>query len=395
MKRVALILLALSLLANAWLLITPAKNNPASSASALADSPGKAAASTALPPTIPPEVWALVQSGDPTSAERLRALGLPEKIVHALIRIEVNARYDEREKALYAGDATPYWERGFSPYRFRAHDSAAALDLAREKEAELKRLLGPDAPDDENPFGIDSLLAFLPREKREQLRLIDEDYRAMQDRNSLYSLIRLPEDEEKQRYLEKQKRLDIEALLTPDELTQYDLRNSNTAHQLRWQLSGFDLTEDEYKTLFALRKPFDDAHDSTGPLRSPEQMRARSDAQKALDAQIKEALGEQRYADYKRAQDQDYKLLRQLNTRLEVPLEKINEAYELKQSFEKKLNSFKPARDSTVKPNDQRNEYRATLAREAEAELAKLLGEKATAAVSEQLLRRLRPPQQP
>jgi hypothetical protein len=380
--------LAASLGANAYLLIS----NPAASSAGNASRSGTSAkavmADGAKPPALPPDIWALVQAGDTASADRLRALGLPEHVVRALIRAEVNARYLEREKALYAGNESNYWERAFSTYRFRANDAAAALDLTREKEAELKRLLGP-SPADENPWARDTL-AFLPADKREQLKLIEEDYRAMQTRNDQYSMIRLPEDREKQRYLETQKRTDLEAILTPEELEQYDLRNSSTAQQLRWQLAGFDMNEDEYKTVFALQKPFDDKYRADrGSSRSPEDMRARSDAQKVLEADIKAALGEQRFAEYKRAQDQDYKLLRQLNTRLEVPTEKINQAYDLKLALEKKVREFKPTPGADR--NKQRADFQAALALEAETSYKNLLGEKAYAAVSDQIMRRLRP----
>jgi hypothetical protein len=387
MKRLLLIACVASLGANAYLLfsksIPSAKNGAAASST-----PGEHAASPSAPPTLPPGVWDLVEAGDLASAEKLRALGLPQNLVRALIRAAINDRYRDREKALYLGNEPKYWERGFSTYLYRANDPSAALDLSREKDAELKRLLGPDSAD-ENPWARDTL-AFLSPEKREQLKLIEEDYRAMQTRNDQYYMIRLPEDAEKQRYLEKQKRADLEAVLTPEELTQYDLRSSSTANQLRWQLSGFDMTEDEYKTLFALQKPFDDKYRfDRATIPTPEDTRARNDAQKALDAEIQKALGDERYAEYKRVQDQDYKLLQKLGTRLEIPADKITEAYDLKVALEKKVREFKPA--AGTDRNKQRADFQTALALEAETSYKKLLGEKGYAAVGDQIMRRLRP----
>ncbi len=390
MKPFLYLLLAGSLATNAWLLFAPRDARTA---------PPPPANISQLPiddnraPALPAGVLALVQSGDASSADRLRALGLPEHLVRAWIQAEVENRYREREKALYASDESRYWIHGYWPHLNTSTNPSALLDLNREKDAELKRLLGADWEDIRHEW-VNKSNQFLPPEKRTQLRLIEEDYASMTSRSQRLSLIRLPEDQEKQAYLEKQKRADIEALLTPEELAQYDLRHSQTAQQLAWTLGNFETTEEEFKTLYALQKPFDEKFSSSrGFVNTPELQRERNEAQKTLDAAIEEALGEQRYAEYKRAQDRDYRLLRQLTPRLDVTAANVNEAYALKTSLEKRLREFKPVAGSDAK--QQRADFQKTLAAEAETEFTRLLGEKGFSAVSDQLLRRIRPPTTP
>jgi hypothetical protein len=383
MKPILVLLLAASIAANAWLLLdsdNAANQVTAASTDQTSSSPNGA-------PALSPELWTLVQSGGTSSAKRLRALGLPEHIVRALIREEVNKRYREREKALYTRAESRYWMFGYSPYLHFPSDSAAALDLNREKEAELKRLLGDDWYDDRHEW-FDRRYGFLSPEKRTQLRLIEEDYDALETQERRLPVIRLPGEREKQRFLQEQKRADIVALLTPEELEQYDLRHSSTSRSLVWNLAYFEPTEAEFKAIYALHKSVDDQYPDSGSL-TPELVRARNGARRQLDPQIKEVLGEERYAEYKRSQDSDYGLLRQLNVRLDVPIANVTEAYELKNSLEKRLREFQPTPGSDAK--QERLEFQKTLTAQAEAEFTRLLGEKGFSATRGRLLRRIQP----
>jgi hypothetical protein len=348
-------------------------------------------------PTLPPEVWTRIQSGDASSVESLRALGLPESLIKTLVRQQTDLRYRERETALRtAASQAPYWSPKFERNRYGSYYSPERVELRRQKQAELKSLLGPDYRKDD--LIQDRRTAFLPPAKAEQLREIEDDYSAMRQSFAAYDGITLPEDREKRAFLEKQKRADLAELLTPDELTAYELRSSSTASTLRRQLATLDLTEDEFKTLYALRKPYDEkeqANTSTSiigagtiSIRGP----ANAQEREALNAEIKAALGDERYAEYERAQDTDYRTLTQLAKRLELPPAKALEAHALKVALEKKLTAFKPQPGSDMR--QQRADYLAALAREAETGFTAILGEKAFTTYKDYsaFFRRLQPP---
>ncbi len=384
MKSFLALLLCASLAANVLLF----KNHSASSdAPAASSAPAQKAGFNA--PALSAEVWSLVKSGYPASAEKLRALGLPESLINALIRHQTDLRYRERENALQtASSQQPYWSAKFDSTRYGTYYSPERVELRRQKQAELKALLGPDYRKDD--LIQDPRTAFLPPAKAEQLREIEDDYNAMMQSFAAYDWITLPEDREKRTFLEKQKRADLAELLTPEELTAYELRSSPTAARLRGELVTLDLTEDEFKTLYALRKPYDERPRTdifTNPVNAQER--------DALNAEIKAALGDERYAEYERAQDSDYRTLTQLATRLELPPAKALEAHALKVALEKKLTAFKPTPGSD--PRQQRTDHLAAIAREAETGLTAILGEKGYAVYKDNsaFFRRLQPPAPP
>ncbi len=373
MKPFLAFLLCASLAANIFLL----QQRSADTAAAADAAPENSAALPA--PSLPADTWARIQSGDAASVESLRALGLSESVINALVRHLADLRYREREQAIRnaAAAAAPYWSPKFDRVRFTLHQSPELLDLRRQKQAELRALLGPDYRKDD--LIQDSRTAFLPSDKAEQLRELEEDYTAMQQGLTVFAGFTMPEDREKLAFLEKQKRADLTELLTPDELAAYDLRNSTTTTNLRYWLSAFDITEAEFKAIYALQKAYDDANTSPTSAGSSSATRTQApDAGNIYRANLKAALGNERYAAYQRTQDADYKTLRQLTRRLQLPQGKTNEAYALKTALEQKLNGFKipPGPEG----RQQHANFLAALAREAEAGFTAILGETGYAA---------------
>ncbi|MGC4072043.1 MAG: hypothetical protein QM760_05915 [Nibricoccus sp.] len=391
MKIFLIPLLCASLVGNALLFKNRRAASTASS-SASVESMATGAKSAIVVPPLSAETWELIKAGDASCVATLRSLGLSDEMLNRVIRARIELRYREREKELFA--KVDYWKRNYNTSRSRPVDPLKALDLRREKDAELKALLGADYRKDDEYS--DPRTAFLPPGKAEELRLLQEDYDALTQSTYVYDGgIMLPEDREKLAYLEKQKRTDLAALLTPEELAAYDLRNSNTANMLTYQLRDSDFTEEEYKAIFALRKPFDDQYTTSYGMMvttTPEQSKARQQAEESLNKEIKAALGDERYAAYQRSQDQEYRTLNAVAKRLDLPPAKATEAYALKVSLEQKMKDFRPQPGSS--PGEQRNAYLATLIREAETGFTAILGEKGYLTYKEnsQLYRRLQPP---
>ena len=63
-------------------------------------------------------------------------------------------------------------------------------------------------------------------------------------------------------------------------------------------------------------------------------MRARSEAQKVLNEQIKTAIGPERFTEYQRATDYNYRQTTQLVARLNLPPETANNLYTIQKEFE-------------------------------------------------------------
>jgi hypothetical protein len=105
-------------------------------------------------------------------------------------------------------------------------------------------------------------------------------------------------------------------------------------------LVAFNATEQEFRALFKLKSAFDDQFGNYRGGASEEQMRARSEAQKQLNEQIKVALGPERYTEYQRAIDYNYRQTTQLMARLNLPAETANTLYAIQKEFEQRRNDL-------------------------------------------------------
>src|SRR5207247_2906133 len=121
--------------------------------------------------------------------------------------------------------------------------------------------------------------------------------------------LRLEQHHENLMRLQMQRASDLAGILSPQELDQYDLRNSPTANAMRAQMSGFQPTEEEFRKIFQLQKTFDSdfnrAFDLSDNGQSGVKARAQQAAQEALNAEVKKTLGESRFNEWVRAQDVD------------------------------------------------------------------------------------------
>jgi hypothetical protein len=311
------------------------------------------------------DVWTQVKNADLHSqVERLQAEGFPPSMVRAIIAAQVRESFAARRKALTATNDSAYW----LPPNRDPNTQAALRALGREESKMLKDLLGPD-PENGAANQLHRQVPELPADKIDQLGSIRERYDEM--RSDLYASIRgtmLPEEREKVNALEKAMHNEFAAVLTPQELESYDLRTSNAASQLRYNLTAFDVTEQEFRALFRLQSAFDEQFGLyTGPT-TEEQRRARSDGQKALDENIKAALGDQRYAEYQRANDYNYRTTSQLVARLELPPATTDQVYALQKEFTERMNALR-----TVPPAERASQV-ASLATEAQTKLTASLG---------------------
>lgn len=333
--KISALVLAGSLLANAaliGLLIAGAVNRPA---------PIPAPASTSAPAAVRPaataaELWAEIHSGDlRTQIEKLQADGFPPSMIRAIVAAQVRKQFAERRKALETAQGElPFWKSATPD----PSAQAALRDLWRDEQKAVKELLGDD-PENSAVARLRRQFPNFSPESVEQLSAIRERYD--EKRMELYTNLRgiggmLPDEQAKIDALDKAMHAEIASVLTPPELEEYDLRTSNTANQLRHNLVAFDATEQEFRTLYKLQSAFDEQHRLMRGLVSDEQMRARSEAQRQLNDQIKAALGAERYEQYQRATDYNYRQTTQLVARLELPPDTADKLYVVQKEFEQR-----------------------------------------------------------
>jgi hypothetical protein len=325
---------------------------------------------TAQIPKIDNTIWPALESGElPTLVERLRASGFPPSVVRAIVAAQINEMFADRRKALRAASAQqPFWKEGNT---FDPKIAAAERELARQQRKLMRELFGDEADTDEasRNFYQNRSLSFLPPEKAVEIRRILTDYD--ERRADLYAANPIY-DREKAAALDKQQRGAIAGVLTPDEMFEYDLRTSSTGNRLRDELSAFNPTEEEFRTIFKLRQPFDEKYDNFSPMFSPEESRQRFEAQRALKDQIKAALAPARAAEYDRATDSNYRRTTQLLARLELPRQNADQLWALQKEAEQRRNEvYQIARSA---PAEQRTEQLAALQNEAIVKVTPLIG---------------------
>jgi len=387
MKIAMIVLLGVSLAANAVWLLRPEKKTNTS------DEPVVVIKAESPAVSYPDQIGRLVQSGDPAALAKLKELGLPDHLARALILAHVADLFEERSKALRPDwKKLPYWANDKARMAmWNASRSAEALKLERERLALLKQLLGPDyAP----PSRLrDARYYPLPAGKAQLVQMIEEDYNSMkQEFNSGggFAQVTFPEDQEKLAYLEKEQRAELAALLTPEELFEYDVRHSPDAMQLRHQLQAMKADEREFRELFRLQQSLLAA---LGPDRqSQEYYERRYKTLKAAEPQYQALLGEERFKEYQRAQDFDSRRLQQIADRLQLPADQLERAYTIKAAAETKLAAVRKNPDA--RDPAKRAALMAILAQETEVELAAVLGTEGVEAYKQHggFFRRFQPP---
>lgn len=309
----------------------------------------------------------------------LREAGVPEDDLRILVAAFVVARYRERMTALRPKPAAggAWWKSELNDWNegTTREQRREARRLHRELRQEITRLIGPDdglLGDDWS----DPRLAFLSEAKREQLQEIELDYQELlQEAQEDMQGFNLPSDVERMRFLREEKMRDLAAVLTTDELAEYELRVSPIAERLRWKTGLFDATEEEYRTLFALHKAAGEGQvtDAWGNLIELESDN-HFEKERLLAAQLEKAIGPERYADYLRSQNHEYRQLVAATQRLDLPPDTPKRVHSLR--TEVSAESHRIAADAAL-TDDQKRQAFAALAQATRDQVRAALGDEA------------------
>ena len=124
----------------------------------------------------------------------------------------------------------------------------------------------------------------------------------------------------------QQKYAALTPLLTPQEREQYDLWFSDASARVRDSVFGMEATEEEFLKLYALQKELDRKNSP------PARTLIRRGARRLKQAPV--ALGEQRYGEWLRAQDPDYREIVRVTSRFKLSAAVAAELYSYKQPIE-------------------------------------------------------------
>lgn len=324
-------------------------------------------------PAIDASVWPGLHTDElPTLVARLREAGFPPEIIRAILQGQLQRDFAARLKALDPdAENRPYWKRDTPNPKIQS----AQRQLYREQEKLLRDLLGREgeSTDPMQRFYQDRRFGQLPLEKADAVRELVRDFDQL--RSDVYSNLvggtYLAADQEKIAAIDKQQRNALAKVLNAQQLEEYDFRSSHVGSQLRFNLTAFDASEQEFRTLYQVQKSFEDR---LGPMYgppSPDEMRKRTEAQKEFNEQIKAALGPARYEEYERATNHDYRTTSQLVARLELPPDTTVKVWNVRKELVDRATALRSDQSLGA---EQRMQQLAALAAQATERLTPLLG---------------------
>ncbi len=315
----------------------------------------------------------------------LRAVQCPELTVQDIILAEVNRRYQAKTREIWPERfaVKPYWEvekRDPEQSKKNRERSRQDRELQKEKSALLVELLGVD-PEKlrREEEGLDHYLnwqeqrvSFLPEAKRADVARYLEEFE--EKRQEYYERNRGLHDDESRA---EQKKMEADLLkglaqfLSPQELREYELRNSQTATQLSHDLRYLSLNREQYEAIFDIRKKYGNSIYNYGDLDAGGRQRV-EETKKAMNAELAAALGPQAGKEYERSQDYSYQQLTQLARRYDLPAGTAGKVYDYKAVAEQTVKTMRE--DTTLTP-EQRQAALTRIREETEQTVKATLGE--------------------
>src|SRR3954469_6923677 len=333
--------------------------------------------------------WAQLESEDyRTYIARLRSIGCPEQTIRDLIIADLDKVLAPRvQSASGHRKNLKYWqpEEEELANDWNAREVADKMQqIDRQKREVIQELVGGDLVRERlKQKGIEDYyerrLSFLPDEKQTQVRRVleryDEQERTLRSKEVEEGDALTPEDKAALQNLGAQKQAEVAALLSPEERKQYELWMSPTANAMRHTLYGMEATERDFQTIYGARKQFDDQWAGRDAESMDPALRQQFDlARTQLDSKLKSELGEEKFREYKRGEDEDYHRLSATLTQLKMPHQKANEIYDMKQALVEARQTVINNQQLTA---EQRDSTLRTLNQETEIATRQALGNKA------------------
>jgi hypothetical protein len=175
--------------------------------------------------------------------------------------------------------------------------------------------------------------------------------------------------------MQAEKDAELLKILTPEEKFEYDLRMSQSAMVMRMQMGDVELSEQEFRDLFKLRKQFDDEFGLAGSAAtSGPANEKRAAAQKELDAQVRQVMGDDRFLEYRYGGDFQRSSLKKIAEEYNVPKGNALKVFEIRGVAQDQANAVR--RNTALTP-EQRQPILDNIRKTTEDELRSLIGQPA------------------
>ena len=301
-------------------------------------------------------------------ANLLRSQSYPEDIVRQIVLATIS-----RDQLL------PTQERDSAPYWLETKTDQSASDFMLDELANQRLMLV-------SIFGADiiqdPLFETLFKPLNESLSFLDSDTQIAVDetrkRASVSALQRsrggFITEMRDDRFREAEElEASLRAILTADEFTEYELRESRLAARMTETMATFDYSEQEFRDIFTIRRNNEGSEFTK--LKDRESYRER---RTASNEEIKNYLGDQRYKEFERSQDPAYRSLLAIGDRYGNTTSEITEVYEISRATETEVSEIRSDKSLT---RNQRSEMIMETRSRAMEEITKIAGEQSAKSI--------------
>ena len=324
--------------------------------------------------------WRMVESENYKQyIANLRSIGCPEETIRDIIIADVNKLFESRSKEMFpATNRFEYWKGGnFFTSLLDEEKMKKQETLNAEKRALLKELLGVDVPNKTDLISttklFETMLDFLPAGKQAELMEFEQKFAARMAKNM--KEIQRGDPEAVKKFL-AEKDAELLKLLGPEDKFEYDLRMSQSAMVMRMQMGDVDINEQEFRDLFKLRKQFDDEYGLAGSAATGEEAREkRAAAQKDLDAQTRQMIGDDRFYEYRYSADFERSSLKKIAEQYNISRTDALKVFEIRDAAQQQANLLRA--DQSLSPEDLAAKLKA-ISDITKYELPRLIGQPAT-----------------
>ena len=333
--------------------------------------------------------WAQLESEDyKTYIARLRSISCPEQTIRDIIIADLDKLLAPEIQALRGRRKDlKYWnseEEEMANNVDSREVARKAAEVERRKRDILRELVNADLQRErllskgEDDY-YERRLNWLPEDRRQQIRGLleryDDDEQRIRDKETEEGEPLSITDRAQLRVLKQKREAELNSLLSPEERAQYDLWISATANNVRYALYGMNATEQEFQSVYEARKSYEDRWGRHDPdlLDSASRSRLEQDRQ-TMEETVQRSLGVERYAEYKRGEDEDFHRLNSVVSRFKLPREMAGEVYGYKKVALEYRAQVRADPNFTLQ---QKEEALRAIAGETEASVKSALGDKA------------------
>ncbi len=328
--------------------------------------------------------WSQLESADYRQyVANLKAIGCPWETLKDMIIADINTLYSPKLAKLRLDPGfEQWWLTADQTRRVRWQHEAEANKIEKEKREILRELLGLDAVEAlDAVWGVDAQtkndLSCIPPDKRGEVAEINVTFAQREGEimeRSMGMMDSVVQAAIKQ--VRNERRAALEQVLSPSELFEFDLRFSEAARRLRDFSPTFEYAEAEFRAAYAAKEAFEREFGTEGGSynrNDPQTVERRRLASDEMKAKVRQALGDQRYAEWRRSQDSDFQVLYNFGESHKVPESAMLQIYDMRGQAVAAANKLR--NDSSL-PYEEARALRREIRATVEKGILEIMGEK-------------------